>query len=206
LPPLAETPAEIIKTAPYHDEFKGWTITDVNGGIPGGQKVNSDTAIDLYANGKDAWAYYDQLRFVWKKIKGDFEISATVDSLTFTDMYSKAGLMIRQSLDPNSSVATVGTQPDGNVEFLLRVKTGAHMTGGLVMGTQFPDVHIKLVRKGKLIQRYYAQGKMTWDKFDEIELPDLPDEPYVGIFALSHDGSRIVKAVFRDIKIAKTGE
>ena len=204
LPPLEPpAPLEPIKVAPANDEFKGWTITDIAGALKGGQKVHSDTAIDLYGGGADAWAYADQLRYVWKKVKGDFELSVTVDYFTFTDMYAKAGVMVRESLDPNSAIATSDILPDGNVEVLIRAKTGEHMASAMVMGTELPGINLKIVRKGKIIERYFSSGKMEWSKIDQVELPDLPEEVYAGIFCLSHDNNQLAKAVFRNIKLTK---
>ena len=69
--------------------------------------------------------------------------------------------------------------------------------------TELSQKSKKVVRKGKIIERYFASGKMKWDKFDEVELPNLPDEVYAGIFCLSHDNNQLAKAVFRNIKLTK---
>jgi len=201
LPPIKESAALVpIVEAPANDEFKGWTATDVSGPkIAGGQKVHSDSALDIYGGGADAWAYFDQFRYIWKKAKGDFEVTATIDSFTFTNMYAKAGLMVRKDLDPNSSVATVDTIPDASVEFLWRSSKGAHMEAKMVMGTQYPGIRLKVVRKGNKIARYFASEKGPWDKFDEVEFGDLQGEVYVGLFCLSHVDDQLAKAVFRDV-------
>ena len=57
---------------------------------------------DLVAGGVDIWEKSDQFHFVCKQMSGDFDIAVRVESFTPAHLYSKAGLMIRESLDPDS--------------------------------------------------------------------------------------------------------
>ena len=56
----------------------------------------------MTAGGADIWGTSDQFRYAYQQRTGDFDISVRVESLTQADLYSKAGLMARESLAANS--------------------------------------------------------------------------------------------------------
>ena len=89
--PIETIAKETMTVPPATDALAGWTAIDINDPLPGGQKRISDSAIDLYAAGSDVYGTADQFRFVCQKLSGDFTISATLDYLTFTHVYAKAG-------------------------------------------------------------------------------------------------------------------
>ena len=202
LPPLQ--PAvwpEPIKELPFNEEFKGWTGTDIGGAKPGGQKVHSDTKVDMYGSGLDIWGPKDQFRYLWKKVDGDFSIEVTIDSLINTSRYAKSGMMIRKTLDADSPCRTIYIIPDGSVEFGWRLAAGEDMANKVLMGPELPGIRLKLVRKGNMIERYFAREKGAWAKFDEIEFPDLGQSAYVGLLCLSQNNEIFTKTELRDIKL-----
>jgi hypothetical protein len=71
----------------------------------------------------------------------------------------------------------------------------------VVMGPEIPGIQLKLVRKGTVIERYFACGGSDWDKLDTVEYEDLPADVYAGLFSTSHDNTTLATAEFRDIKI-----
>jgi glucan 1,3-beta-glucosidase len=208
LPPLPEPPPPPppLTSAPANDKLIGFSAADIASAIPGGQKVYSDKKIDLFGCGADIYLSNDQCRFVWKKITGDCEISATVDELTFTHMFAKAGVMIRGDLSDDSMFAMLNVRPAGELEFACRyhkaekVKTDGHL------GHDFPGINLKLVRKGQTIESWHCRGNEPWEKFITATLPDLPQTVYVGIFCLSHDNTQLAKATFDNIFTAEVSD
>src|SRR5687767_15198236 len=56
--------------------------------------------------GKNMWATEDQFHFLWKKIKGDFMIRATLKFIgKGTDPHRKIGIIARDNLTTNSRYA-----------------------------------------------------------------------------------------------------
>ena len=53
---------------------------------------------------RDIWDVADQFRFGFKRLTGDGSIVAKVDSIDNTNVWAKAGVMIRESLDAGSQV------------------------------------------------------------------------------------------------------
>ena len=199
--PIETIAKDTMTVAPTVDKLDGWTAIDINNPLQGGQKVVSGNAIGLYAAGSDVYGTEDQFRFVYKKMSGDFTLSATLDTLTFTNMYAKAGLMIRQDLDKDSVFATTNIFPDGSVEFGARPVKGQDVWTKIVMGPQLPNIRLKLVRKGNVIERYFACGGSDWDRLDSVKFEGLPADVYAGLFCCSHDNQTLATAKFRNIMI-----
>ncbi|MBC8378225.1 MAG: cellulase family glycosylhydrolase [Planctomycetes bacterium] len=199
--PIETIKKETMTVPPATDSFESWTAIDINNPLAGGQKVISDNAIDMYAAGSDVYGTEDQFRFIYKKISGDFTLTATMDYLTFTNTYAKAGIMIRQDLDKDSVFANLDIFPDGQVEMGCRPVKGNEVWTKLVMGPEIPGIQLKLVRKGNMIERFFACGGSDWDLLDTVELEDLPAEVYAGLFSTSHDNTTLATSKFRDINI-----
>jgi endoglucanase len=202
IPPLPDPPppAEPITSAPANDKLVSWQATDIGSAIKGGQKVYSESKIDLYGYGADIYNLNDQFRFIWKKISGDCEVSATVNELSYVHMFSKAGIMIRQDLTPNSIMAMLNIRPAGEIEYVFRSEENKKTESHSHLGYDLPGVNLKLVRKGQAITSFHCGADQQWKEFITITSPDLPPTVYVGIFCLSHDNSQLVKAGFDNIK------
>ena len=69
---------------------------------------STSTANGVYtvsASGFDIWETQDEFRFVYGAMSGDGEITARVDSIAAADAWTKAGVMIRETLSANSRFA-----------------------------------------------------------------------------------------------------
>ena len=86
------------KSVPFTD-FKN---TDVGQVSKAGIVTSEKNVIQIIAGGADIWGTRDQFHFCYVLIKGDFELSTQVLSLTAANAYTKAGIMARVNLDDNS--------------------------------------------------------------------------------------------------------
>lgn len=111
--------------------------------------------------------------------------------------------MICEDLDKDSRFACIDIFPDGQVEMGARPVKGEEVWTKVVMGPEVPGIQLKLVRKGDMVERYFACGGSDWDKLDVVESKDLPAEVYAGLFSTSHDNTTLATSKFRDIKIER---
>ena len=154
---------------------QNWTaggVTDLSLWFRGNPAKFVETEPGKYSitsNSGDVWDAADNFRFVYKKLNGDGAIVAKVNSLAnTTSNWAKAGVMIRESLDPASSYAFMFPTPDGRRAFQNRPNTGGTALSAH-SGTQavtFP-VWVKVERKGSQFTAYYSQDGKTW-----VEQPD----------------------------------
>ena len=92
----------------------------------GGATYNARTATyRVIGNGDDLWAAKDDFHFVRRKVAGDISITATISPVAgSTEPHSKAGLMIRQDLAPDSPYADIVVHGNGHVALQYRETRG----------------------------------------------------------------------------------
>jgi regulation of enolase protein 1 (concanavalin A-like superfamily) len=105
-----------------------WQSVEIGSvGTPGYAYQGFDGDLFMAGAGSDIWGTADSFRFVYRPIE-DGEISALVGSESNGDSFAKVGVMIRQSVDPDSAHVILDVKPDGGVEFMTRPSRGAETT------------------------------------------------------------------------------
>jgi len=190
------------KTPPVIDDLPApWFSVDIAGALAGGQKINKPDSFTVWGGGADIWGQTDQFRFIYQNRDDDFELSVKIVSLEDVHDYAKAGLMVRTSLNPASSLVLLSCFPTGRIELAFRMKKNNGMQAKNPGSGMFPDVYLKLKRKGRTISSFIKTGTSSWQKVKEITLIDIQKNVYAGLAVLSHDNDQLVQAVFKDIKI-----
>lgn len=170
--------------------------------------VNYNPATQEYTmegSGINMWANSDQFNFLWKKIKGDFMITATVRFIgKGVNEHRKIGIIARNSLDANSKYADACVHGSILTSLQYREADGAQ-TQQVEISTYHPT-DIMLERKGNLFTFYAATFGQTYQSVSKEVA--LNDEVYAGLFLCSHDETVVEKAVFSNVRIIippKTG-
>jgi hypothetical protein len=185
--------------------------------LPGSTR-QSEAGLEIVAGGQDIWGTRDEFHFAYAQVMGDFELSVRVVSLAMADVYTKAGLMLRASLAAGAEHAMLLTfgdnQPrnknNGGLEFQSRVAADGPCTGIYPpqplptrpdFPASFPDMWLKLIRRGATITGQSSQDGVAWRTFSVHESP-LPLAAYLGLAVTSHNESQTVKAVFSDLDLS----
>ena len=192
------------------------TGTDVGSPRLHGRTMHSPHGIEIVAGGEDIWGTRDEFHFAHALVSGDFELSVRVVSLTMADVYTKAGLMVRGSLDEGAEHAFLlafgDNQPrnknNGGLEFQYRETVSGPCTGVYPpqplplppdFPVSFPDVWLKLTRDGDTITAQSSQDGERWKTFC-IHKQQLPKAAYLGLAVTSHNANQAVKAVFSQLR------
>ncbi|MBR2839319.1 MAG: hypothetical protein IKE55_11075, partial [Kiritimatiellae bacterium] len=144
----------------------GWTNarsfdSDTNSQYSGNVVVNADGSFDFAQSGRGLFGYYSGYNFLWQPVKGDFTLTAKVESLPVAGqwLWRRAGLMVRSSLDASAMMSAYGVYlEDGG----LYVVHGRHKTSetapniddqGMVAGTELDPyaatpTWVRLIREG----------------------------------------------------------
>jgi TolB protein len=149
--------------------------------------------------GYNIWGDHDEFQFVWKKMKGDFIISARAEFLGgWVDYHKKVGLMVRKSLDGNSAHVNTVVHGDGLTSLQYR-KTAGAQTEEIRSAITKANI-IELERRGnQYILRVAIYGEpYTTDTISNI---DLGDEVYVGLFVGSHNADIAETGVFSNVRL-----
>lgn len=167
--------------------------------LKGSVVYNAETQeYTMSCGGKNMWANNDQFHFLWKKIKGDFMISATVRFIgKGTDPHRKIGIIARNNLDANSPYADACVHGDGLTSLQFR-KTDTAQTEQVEISSHLP-MNIELQRKGDEFTFFAATAGENYKQVSKQLV--LNDELYAGLFICSHNENVVEQAVFSNVRI-----
>jgi regulation of enolase protein 1 (concanavalin A-like superfamily) len=148
--------------------------------------------------GADIWEKSDSFHFAYKQLTGTGGITVRVLSLTDTHDSAKAGVMIRESLEPGSVHAMVDIQPMNEVQFLRRTMAD-YTSEADGVGEISTPVWLKLNRAGNTFTARYSIDGVSWEMFNTIAIP-MNSEVYIGLIVCSHDKDATCVAEFSDVK------
>jgi hypothetical protein len=157
----------------------------------------------MTASGVDIWDMSDQLHFAYKELSGAGAIIAKIESVANTDGWAKAGVMIRDTLEADSSHAMVAVTPGNGVWFGRRETAGGISVSTKEAGITAPQ-WVKLERTiGGLVRAYYSADGSTWTQLDIASvMMDMP--AYIGLALTSHNADATCEAVFSNVSFPDT--
>lgn len=168
--------------------------------IPGSARYDPEREkYTLTAAGANMWANSDEFHFVWKKMKGNFQIDARCRFVGEGRVpHRKIGVIVRKSLDADSPYVDIALHGDGLTS--LQVRRAARDETTQTMAPIAGANVVQLSRKGnKYAMRVAWDGEPLCTPRD-VEV-DLGDEIYVGIFACSHDTDETITAEFDNVRL-----
>ena len=154
--------------------------------------------LTMQAGGADIWGTADQFQFAYQQRTGDFDISVRLESVSQADLYTKAGLMARESLDAGSRHVYAMAFPSnasrnnniGGYEFQYRTTTGGGSTAIYPATPQpqvnYPNTWLRLRREGDVFIGYSSADGVWWDEFARYTI-NLPSTVYFGFALCSHN-------------------
>jgi len=176
----------------------GWSSTDIGSPAVSGSATQSSGTYTVQGAGTDVWYTYDQFRFVYRSWTGDGTIVARVASVQRTDDWSKAGVMIRETLTAGSKHAFMVVSAAKGVSFQRRAATSGSSTANTVAG--LAPMWVKLDRKGSLLTASYSANGSTWTVAGS-ETIAMASTVYVGLGITSHKSSATSTAVISDVSV-----
>ena len=178
-----------------------------------------DGGWDVVAGGADIWEGSDQFHFVYKKITDDFDTSVRVESFTPAHLYSKAGLMIRESLSPDSAhlmflVFSDNSPRNNNLgayEMQFRSVAGGACKAVYPevrppappeFPASYPNSWLRVQRRGDQFTAFASNDGKSWKVYGAQELK-LARHVYVGPALTSHNPEAAATARFRNFTESK---
>jgi regulation of enolase protein 1 (concanavalin A-like superfamily) len=177
----------------------GWTSSDIGAVGRAGSSSHSAGTFTARGAGADVWGTADGLQFVWRRLDADGEIVARVATLEGPHTWTKAGVMMRQSLDAGSAHAFMLVSVNGGVAFQRRTVTGGqstHTSGGAGKAPRW----LRLRRTGQTIAAAVSTDGVTWRTVGSDAL-SIAGPLHVGLAVTSHDVRTIATATFDAVTV-----
>ncbi|MFC1795104.1 sugar-binding protein, partial [Planctomycetota bacterium] len=161
----------------------------------------------MTASGADIWAVdgveADEFHFAYKMLTGVGSIVAKVESVENTNIWAKAGVMIRETLDPDSAHATMVVTPDSGVSFQRRPGTGQtslDTTTGSITAPYWVKIERDL--SGNFTASHSANGS-TWTVLGTENI-QMGSSVHIGLALTSHDVALTCQAVMTNVSFTGT--
>jgi TolB protein len=150
--------------------------------------------------GENMWATSDEFHFVWKRASGDLSLAADIGWVgAGGNPHRKAGLLIRQSLDPDAPYADVVVHGDGLTSLQYREVRGGP-TREIQSNVAAPR-RIRIEKEGNYVFMSVArEGEALQPAGGSFKLK-LSEPFYVGLGVCAHDDNALEKALFTNVEI-----
>ncbi|HEY6213243.1 MAG TPA: phospholipase D-like domain-containing protein [Vicinamibacterales bacterium] len=180
-----------------------WVETDI-GAVPfPGSTSYSGGTFSITGSGADIWGAADAFHYVYQPLSGDGSIEARIGSIQNTNAWAKAGVMIRESLDPGSKHAHMLASAAKGDALQWRPTTGG--TSLTAPGSlSAPPRWVRLVRSGDTFTGYESADGSTWTQVSQQTITMAADV-LVGIAVTSHSTSASTTAVVTNVTVGGTG-
>ena len=153
----------------------------------------------MTGSGADIWGTADEFHFAYKMLSGVGSIVARVESVDPTNNWAKAGVMIRETLEPGSKHAMTVVTPAQGVSFQRRVETDNTSSNTDAAGLAAPYwVKIERDLAGNFTGSRSADGS-TWEMIGVWENIQMGANVYIGLAVTSHDAALTCQVVFTNV-------
>jgi hypothetical protein len=157
----------------------------------------------ITASGTDITAQSDGFHYAYKMLTGPGSIIAKVVSIDNTDPWAKAGVMIRETLEPGSKHALICVTPGNGVASVVRVDTDGESYTSNQTGITAP-LWVKLERDlaGDFTVSHSADGS-SWLSLEDFtsQRIQMGAAVYVGLAVTSRNADATCQAVFSNVSI-----
>jgi len=158
----------------------------------------------MTGSGTDIWNQSDEFHYAYKTLSGAGSIVAKVESISDTDNWAKAGVMIRETLDADSKHATMIVSYASGVSFQRRPETGGDSYDDTTSGITAPYwVKIERGLAGSFTAYSSANGS-TWQKQGVAESIQMGTNVYIGLAVTAHNAAETCEGVFTNVTTTGT--
>ena len=157
----------------------------------------------MTASGADIWGTADQFHFAYKTLTGPGTIVARIDSVQETHAWAKAGVMIRQTLEPGSMHAFAIVSAASGVASQGRTNVDGNPFGTTEAGITASH-WVKLERDigGNFTVSHSANGSSWVPVQNSVPTNiSMASDVYVGLALTSHDAAKTCEATFSNVTI-----
>jgi len=180
-----------------------WVAEDVGDVAAPGSTSHSNGTWTVQGSGNDIWNQADEFHFVHQPITGDITITAQVQSLTDTNEWAKAGVMIRQSTAADSTHAMCVQTVDKGVFFQRRTSTGSSSSSIDTSGKAAPS-WVRMQRSGSTLTASTSEDGSTWTVIGSVDIA-MSDPIEIGLCVTAHNDGALCEAVFTDVVVDGSG-
>ena len=173
-------------------------------GLAGSASYSAATATyTLSGAGADIWNATDGFQFAYTTLTGNGSCVVEVASMSNFALDGKAGIMMRNSLDPGSAYVDDFLSQTTNVDSEYRSSLGASANTNADGPAGYATAWLELTRTGNTFTAYYGTNGTTWTLLGSQTI-SMGNTIYVGMITCSHSPSQVATATFGNATLTGT--
>ena len=162
-----------------------------------------NNAFTMSAAGTDIWGTGDQFRFAYKQLSGNGSITMRVDSIGNTNVWAKAGPMIRENLETGSKNVYFAVTPGSGVSFQWRATASGASNNSQTAGLVAP-YWVRITRTGNNFKAERSADGKTWTQQGTDTGILMTTTVYIGMAVTSHDAAQTTTAEISNVSTTGT--
>jgi hypothetical protein len=179
----------------------GWSTADIGAVGATGSASGTGSAFTVTGAGADIWGTADAFRFVYRPLTGDGSIVTEVTGEQDIANWTKAGVMLRETLDPGSRQALMLVSPAKGLAFQRRAQTGGISTNTPGPAATAP-YFVKLTREGTTITAFASPNGTSWTPVGSDTI-GMASTIYVGLAVSSHVAGSLATATLASTAVTQ---
>ena len=178
----------------------GWQHQDVGApAVAGNATFNSGTYTITGAG--TFWDVRDEGHFAYRQVTGDVDITARVRSVQGSSGWSKAGVMVRESLAANSRHAFAHLTAGNGSRYQYRTATGGgtgvnNCVAGIATGW------VRLIRRGGSLEMRQSTDGQAWSSCATVTV-SMASTVYVGLMVANVDAAQLATGLFDSVQVTQ---
>jgi hypothetical protein len=192
----------VVNTAYAQSLPAGWATSDIGSVGAAGAGSGDGSSFTVSGAGADIWGASDAFRYAYTTLTGDGSIVAQVTSVQYVADWTKAGVMMRETLAPGSTHALMLVSANKGLAFQRRAATNGLSTN-TSGGTGKAPYFVRLRRSGSSFEAARSTDGVTWTVVGSQTIA-MASTIYVGIAVSSHVAGTLATATFASTTLTGT--
>lgn len=170
-------------------------------GLAGSASYDSGSGVyTVTGGGTDIYGTSDKFRFVHEPWTGDGRIIARVTAVENTHAWAKAGIMFRESTDPDSKNVDLILSATNGTQFLYRTTTGGSTSYNVVVSGISAPYWLRLERHGNTFTGWQSPDGLAWFLTDATTF-SMNSVARVGLAVTAHNDADLNTSTFDNVSL-----
>ncbi len=179
-----------------------WTASDISkSNITAGSTRVEENSIYVQGSGNNIWKHSDGFHYFHSPLVGNGDIAVKVNSIEYVHPWSKAGIMIRESLSPSSPYAMLLVTPDRGIALQYRSAEGEISYKAVHVEDVRAALWFKLTRIDNTIIAFRSDNGEDWSVVGAIDVT-MSDDALIGLAVSSRHTNKLATAHFSDLSVS----
>jgi hypothetical protein len=181
-----------------------WTNVNIGNATPAGSLSTSGGTVTVQGAGSDVWGTADNFHFAYQNATGDATITARVASVTNTNAWTKALVLMREGTATGARYVGALVSPTAANKYRLqhRGTTGGSTTSVASSPDSAVPVYLRVTRTGNAFAAYYSTNGTTFTQIGTSQTIAMASTIQVGLGLTSHANGTLATATFDNITIS----